>query len=227
MSEPTPSARVVLITTQGNLEIEIWAKEMPLAARNFITHCHAGVYDNTYFHRIASSFVQAGPESVDTIYGSPFERETNRRIRFDRRGIVGCAGTDAGQTSQLIFTTSPAPELATQCTAFGRLVGDSIYVLAAISDAEKDDETPVHAVRIDRVEIKEPFFELAATEQPKPKAAARPKRQLRVFDDDEDAPPLVLKKNPRLVAAPSAALQAIKQFEARLDEFVAENKLRG
>lgn len=226
MSEPTPSARVALITTLGNIEIEVWAKEMPLAARNFITQCHAGVYDGTYFHRIASTFVQAGPENVETIYGKPFDLETNGRIRMNRRGIVGCAGTAAGQTSQLIFTTCPAPELAAQCTAFGRLVGDSVYVLAAINDAEKDGEAPVHPVRIDRADVQVPFFELAATEQPKPQVPTRPKRQIRVFDD-EDAPPLVLKKNPRLGSAPSPALEAVKRFEAQLDEFVAKNKLRG
>lgn len=234
MAEPPSTARVVLYTTRGQLEVELWAKEMPRAVRNFLTQAQSGFYNDSYFHRIESSFVQAGPENDTTIYGGPFELETNGRIRFSRRGIVACAGSPAGQTSQLIFTTQAAPELASQCTILGRLVGDSVYVLAEINEAEKTDGIPVHPVRIDRVEIKQAFFDnlppipTAPTDNLEPKSKPKPKRQIRVFEDEDDEPPLILKKkNPRLAVTiePSAALKAVLAFEKDLPELIAQDKL--
>lgn len=36
MQEPSTSAKVILVTTHGELDIELWTKEAPKASRNFI-----------------------------------------------------------------------------------------------------------------------------------------------------------------------------------------------
>lgn len=59
--EPAITGKVILYTTNGELEIELWAREMPLACRNFIQLCLEGYYDNTIFHRVIPGFmIQAG-----------------------------------------------------------------------------------------------------------------------------------------------------------------------
>jgi len=44
--------QVLLITTCGEIDIELWSKEAPKACRNFIQLCLEGYYNGTIFHRI-------------------------------------------------------------------------------------------------------------------------------------------------------------------------------
>jgi len=44
--------QVLVKTTLGDLDVELWAKETPLACRNFVQLCMEGYYDGTIFHRI-------------------------------------------------------------------------------------------------------------------------------------------------------------------------------
>lgn len=61
VSEPPTKGKVVLQTTYGPLDIELWPKEAPKAVRNFVQLCLEGYYHNNIFHRIIKSFlVQAG-----------------------------------------------------------------------------------------------------------------------------------------------------------------------
>ncbi len=51
-TEPPTCGKVVLRTTFGDIDIELFAKEAPLACRNFVQLCLEGYYDNTVVHRI-------------------------------------------------------------------------------------------------------------------------------------------------------------------------------
>ena len=44
--------QVLVKTTLGDLDIELWSKEAPLACKNFVQLCLEGYYDGTIFHRI-------------------------------------------------------------------------------------------------------------------------------------------------------------------------------
>lgn len=46
------SVQVTLHTTAGDVEIELWSKEAPLACRNFVQLCMEGYYNGTHFHRL-------------------------------------------------------------------------------------------------------------------------------------------------------------------------------
>ena len=45
-------SQVLLSTTCGEIDIELWSKEAPKACRNFIQLCLEGYYDGTIFHRV-------------------------------------------------------------------------------------------------------------------------------------------------------------------------------
>ena len=64
--EPTTSGKVVLETTKVTIEIELWAKEMPLASRNFVQLCMENYFDNTQFHRIIPGFMVQGGDPTNT-----------------------------------------------------------------------------------------------------------------------------------------------------------------
>lgn len=44
--------QVLLKTTLGDLDVELWSKETPLACRNFVQLCLEGYYDGSIFHRV-------------------------------------------------------------------------------------------------------------------------------------------------------------------------------
>lgn len=44
-------------TTLGDVDIELWSKETPLACRNFVQLCLEGYYNGSVFHRIVREFI--------------------------------------------------------------------------------------------------------------------------------------------------------------------------
>ena len=65
-TEPLPTASVILHTTQGELSVELFAKQTPLTCRNFLQHCLDGYYDNTIFHRLVPGFILQGGDPTGT-----------------------------------------------------------------------------------------------------------------------------------------------------------------
>lgn len=97
--EPSTSGKVILKSTQGEIEIELWCTEMPKACKNFIQLCTEGYYDNTIFHRLIPGFMIQGGDPTGTgnggssIYGEPFIDEFHQRLKFAHRGIVAMANS--------------------------------------------------------------------------------------------------------------------------------------
>ncbi|KAJ2899432.1 peptidyl-prolyl isomerase cwc27 [Zalerion maritima] len=64
--EPQPTASAVIHTTQGELFVEIFAKQTPLTCRNFLQLSLDGYYDNTIFHRLVPGFILQGGDPTGT-----------------------------------------------------------------------------------------------------------------------------------------------------------------
>lgn len=71
--------QVVMKTTVGDIDLELWTKEAPKACKNFIQLCMEGYYNGTIFHRIVKGFIAQGGDPTGTgeggesIYGHPFK----------------------------------------------------------------------------------------------------------------------------------------------------------
>ncbi|KAG6889237.1 hypothetical protein C0992_005876 [Termitomyces sp. T32_za158] len=134
MALPT-NGRVIIDTTAGEIDIELWSKETPKACRNFLALAMEGYYDNVIFHRIVAGFlVQTGDKTGtgaggESFYGEPFEDEIHPRLRFAHRGLVGMAnnGTKHSNDSQFFITLDRADELHGKHTLFGRVMGDTFF----------------------------------------------------------------------------------------------------
>ncbi|KAI4146455.1 MAG: hypothetical protein L6R39_003452 [Caloplaca ligustica] len=163
--EPQPTAKVLLQTTSGDITLELFAKQTPLASRNFLQLCLDGYYNNTIFHRLIPGFIIQGGDPTGTgeggeaIYdGGVFEDEFHSRLKFNRRGLLGMANTgrknDNG--SQFFLTLGETPELQGRNTMFGRVVGDTIYNLMKMGEAEliaEGSERPLYPTKITGTEI--------------------------------------------------------------------------
>jgi peptidyl-prolyl cis-trans isomerase SDCCAG10 len=161
VTEPITRGKVVLNTTVGPLDVELWPKEAPKTVRNFVQLCMEGYYDGCIFHRIVKDFiVQTGdPTGTGTggesIYGHPFEDEFHSRLRFTHRGIVAMATTGRNQNrSQFFITLDKTPELDRKHTIFGKITGDSMYNLLKMNDFEVDqNDRPIYPPKILSTEI--------------------------------------------------------------------------
>ncbi|KIJ11142.1 hypothetical protein PAXINDRAFT_84952 [Paxillus involutus ATCC 200175] len=161
MALPT-HGRVIVETTAGELDIELWSKETPKACRNFIALALEGYYDGVIFHRIVPGFlVQTGDKTGtgaggESFYGEPFEDEIHPRLRFAHRGLVAMAnnGTKNSNDSQFFITLDRADELHGKHTLFGRVIGDTLYNVLKIGEMEiAENERPVYPPKIKSIKI--------------------------------------------------------------------------
>ena len=67
--EPQPTASAIIHTTQGEIGIELFAKQTPLTCRNFLQLSLDGYYDNTIFHRLVPGFILQGGDPTGTGHG--------------------------------------------------------------------------------------------------------------------------------------------------------------
>jgi peptidyl-prolyl cis-trans isomerase B (cyclophilin B) len=92
---------VVMETNQGTLEIELFWKETPKIAENFLRLVLSGYYDGLTFHRIVPGFVIQGGDPTGTGSGGPgytlpdepTEKKHDRGTLAMARGMQGNNGS--------------------------------------------------------------------------------------------------------------------------------------
>ncbi|PNS15519.1 hypothetical protein CAC42_778 [Sphaceloma murrayae] len=231
--EPPPTGKVLLKTTAGDIVLELFGKQTPLATRNFIQHCLDGYYDNTIFHRLVPGFIIQGgdPTGLGTggdaaiNDGAPFADEFHTRLRFNRRGLLGMAnsGSKDDNTSQFFLTLDKTTELQGKNTMFGRVEGDTIYNLMKLGEselAEEGGDRPLYPPKVLGTEILvNPFEGMAARlriaqatmEEGKAKKKRKVTKGALSFGDDDVAVQPVVKKakvNPDFKVDENAPLES-------------------
>ncbi|XP_054930741.1 spliceosome-associated protein CWC27 homolog isoform X2 [Dermacentor andersoni] len=206
IQEPPTSGKVLLVTSVGDIEIELWSKEAPRACRNFVQLCLEGYYDGTIFHRIVKGFIAQGGDPTGTgnggesIYGAPFKDEFHSRLRFVRRGLVAMASGGADDNgSQFFFTLGSCPDLQNKHTIFGKVVGETLYNMLRLEESLVDaEDRPLHPHRVIATQVLvNPFDDIiprkalqdTAEEQPAPAvstAAATRNYKLLSFGDEAE-----------------------------------------
>ncbi|CAH8666980.1 unnamed protein product [Schistosoma margrebowiei] len=144
VTEPATHGKVILKTTVGEIEIELWSKEAPKACRNFVQLCMEGYYNDTSFHRLVRGFIVQGGDPTGTgeggesIYGQPFKTEIHSRLSFNRRGLVGMACLEENMNgSQFFFTLGSATELTGKHTLFGRVAGETLFNMLRLGEGDR------------------------------------------------------------------------------------------
>ncbi|KAL2087622.1 hypothetical protein ACEWY4_016450 [Coilia grayii] len=173
IQEPPTNGKVLIKTSAGDIDVELWSKEAPKACRNFVQLCMEGYYDGTIFHRVVPDFIIQGGDPTGTgsggesIYGRPFKDEFHSRLRFNRRGLVAMANAGRHDNgSQFFFTLGRADELNNKHTIFGKVAGDTIYNILRLAEVECDaDERPLNPHKIRATEVlHSPFDDIVPRE---------------------------------------------------------------
>merc|ERR1719243_573126 len=88
---------VTLVTSMGNIELELYWQHAPKTVHNFVELARKGYYDNVIFHRIIKDFMIQGGDPTGTgkggesIYGGKFQDEIKRELKHTGAGVVSMA----------------------------------------------------------------------------------------------------------------------------------------
>ena len=106
--ETTGTTTVVMATSEGTVEIELFADKAPVSVSNFLAYVDAGFYDNTVFHRVIKNFmVQGGGFEANMRQKptkAPIKNEATNGLKNDR-GTLAMARTSVvdSATSQFFI----------------------------------------------------------------------------------------------------------------------------
>jgi peptidyl-prolyl cis-trans isomerase B (cyclophilin B) len=142
-----PHPRVRLVTTQGNIYLELFPEWAPLTTENFLNLTQSGYYDNNPWFRIVPDFVvqtgdPTGNGNGDAGYTIPAEENPIEQSSYvismgmnytdppNAHAIRDSAGT------QFYITLSPQLHLDKDFTVFGRVIGGT-DVLGRLIESDK------------------------------------------------------------------------------------------
>lgn len=141
----------VLHTEKGDLTLDLFADQAPLAVNNFVFLARQGWYDGVTFHRVLPGFMAQTGDPTGTGYGGPgyaFDNEITD-LKFDRPGVLGMANAGPGSNgSQFFITYAAASHLDGGFTIFGRLVS-GLDVLQKLTP--RDPSQPVELPPGDKI----------------------------------------------------------------------------
>ena len=78
-------------TTLGSFTVELFEKEAPISAKNFLDYAEAGHFDGTVFHRVIPGFViQGGGMTADMRQKRRARRSATKRTTDSRTAAARC-----------------------------------------------------------------------------------------------------------------------------------------
>ncbi len=132
--------RVILETTQGNIELILFPTIAPLTVENFTTHVKNGYYNGIAFHRIIKDFMIQGGDPTETgrggqsIWKRNFKDEFKNKT-FNKAGILAMANRGRNTNgSQFFITTAKTPWLNGRHTIFGEVTPSSMDVIKKLNN---------------------------------------------------------------------------------------------
>jgi cyclophilin family peptidyl-prolyl cis-trans isomerase len=100
------NVKVVMKTSMGDIELELYADKAPLTVENFLRYADEGFYNETIFHRVINSFmIQGGGYTQDMQKKhthAPVQNEAHNGLK-NRRGTIAMARTSAPHSATAQF----------------------------------------------------------------------------------------------------------------------------
>jgi len=146
---------VILETSVGVIEMELYWNHAPKTCRNFAELCRRGYYNKTKFHRIIKNFMIQGGDPTATgrggasIYGAKFADEFHKDLKHTGAGIFSMANAGPNTNgSQFFITLAPTQHLDGMHTIFGRVTRGMKFVQRLGLVETNSDDRPVDSVCI-------------------------------------------------------------------------------
>jgi cyclophilin family peptidyl-prolyl cis-trans isomerase len=125
----------------GNLVIELFAKDVPVTVNNFVFLALAGYYNGVTFHRVIPGFVAQTGDRLGTGFGSPgYTIATEISDHLHVTGAVSMAHSSQPDTngSQFFICYVDLPNLDGNYSVFGQLkLGWDTFIKLTARDPEQ------------------------------------------------------------------------------------------
>lgn len=171
---------VVLETSKGNIEIELYPDKAPITVQNFLYYVDSKFYDGLIFHRVIPDFmVQGGgftPEMSQKTGKPAIENEADNGLTNDKYTIAMARTSDPNSaTSQFFINTkdntflnfkSKTPQGWGYCV-FGKTVSGK-EVVDAIGKVKTGSKNGMNDVPVETVKIVKAYRKGAAPKETAP-----------------------------------------------------------
>lgn len=122
-------------TNKGQIKVQIFLKDVPTTAQNFLDLVSQGFYNGLTFHRYEPGFCIQGGDPTGTGTGGSGKTiplEVKPHLKHDAAGVIAMARTSDpnSATSQFYFTLGQASFLDGQYAVFGRVTEGLDNVMA-------------------------------------------------------------------------------------------------
>src|SRR5438477_1257339 len=151
---PNPTATIE--TTEGTIELELFADDAPETVANFTKLAGEGFYDGLVFHRVIPDFMIQGGCPQGTGRGGPgytFADEINDHRIVRGTLAMANAGPNTNGSQFFIVTAEATPWLDGNHTAFGQVNGGMCVVNATQSVETDRSDRPVTDVTMTTVTV--------------------------------------------------------------------------
>jgi len=145
----------IIKTNFGDIEVQLFPKDAPLAVNNFVFLARQGFYDGVKFHRVAKDFVVQGGDPTATGMGSPGYRFADEKITKDYvAGTLAMANAGPNTNGSQFFITlaNLSGKLPKKYTIFGQ-VTSGLDVVKKIGDVPVKAKVPGGEVSSPTVDV--------------------------------------------------------------------------
>jgi len=167
----TNNPKVVLETTKGNIEIELYQHEAPISTENFLAYVNEGYYDGLIFHRVIDGFmIQGGGFSKDMVQKetkAPIKNEATNGLKNEKYTLAMARTSVVNSaTSQFFINVGDNDFLDHKgenvrdygYAVFGKVVSgmDVVETIKGVETTNKKgfDDVPVEAIIIQKAYLK-------------------------------------------------------------------------
>eukprot|EP01113_Clastostelium_recurvatum_P032892 TRINITY_DN4288_c0_g1_i1.p1 TRINITY_DN4288_c0_g1~~TRINITY_DN4288_c0_g1_i1.p1 ORF type:complete len:161 (+),score=25.86 TRINITY_DN4288_c0_g1_i1:53-535(+) len=151
---------VTLHTSLGDIKVELFCEQVPVACENFLALCASNYYNNTIFHRNIKDFMLQGGDPTGTgmggesIWHKPFADEFVSSLKHNERGMLSMANSGPDTNgSQFFFIYGKHKHLDNVYTVFGKVL-TGFETLDSMEKIPSDqNDRPLMPIKLDRVTI--------------------------------------------------------------------------
>ena len=126
--DPSKSYSATIVTSKGDIELDLFLKDAPLTVNNFIYLSESGFYSGLTFHRVVPNFVIQGGDPLGTGTGGPGYTVPAEIGKPHPKGALATARQGdavnprrASSGSQFYITLERTPHLNGGYTVFGQV----------------------------------------------------------------------------------------------------------
>ena len=150
--DKTKKYTATIKTSEGTIEIELFADKTPITVNNFVTLAKKNFYDKTFFHRVIKGFMIQGGDPTGTGSGGPGYKFDDEKFdgTYDR-GTVAMANAGPNTNGSQFFIMHQKMDLPKNYVIFGKVTkGIEVVDKIATSPVEAGGEgsKPVTPVKI-------------------------------------------------------------------------------